>query len=889
MIRASYMFLVALALCSIDAGMSNAATITVTGTGDSVAVDGVVTLREAITSINAGANANADVVAVGAYGTADTINFNIAGAGTHTILLTGSSLPSIVKPLTINGYSQPGSAANSAATGDNSIHLIVIDGSGAGVANCLTLTTGSSSSTIRGLVINHCTNGIGLFINDGQNDVIAGNFIGTNAAGTAAVGNSQGGVAVGNIGTNISGTTIGGSAVADRNVISGNSFFQLFVGEFNGTANNVVVQNNYVGTNAAGTAGLGGGNGLQLDTVNSITVGGASNSLGGSCSGTCNLLAGNGGGDLSTSTGGVPPPQTYTIQGNFIGTDVTGTAALSNGSQPGVTIGGGNNSVTIGGTAPGVGNLISGHGTTRPGIFIAGAPTTCTIQGNFIGTTTTGNAVLGNGGAGIENASSPNVTIGGTTAAARNVIGGNGNGVTPKGPGILVEGLALGADLAATVIQGNNIGIGADMASNIGNIGDGIDIVSTSQGSTIGALTTGGLGGNIIAFNGAGRTNGAGVGVANSSQAKIFSNSIFSNTGTTTGIGIDLSATNVPTDGPTANDNCDGDAGGNNLQNFPVLTSASTNGANIQIAGSLNSTASTTFTIEFFSDTPGSQARTFLGSTSATTNGACTAAINANLATVVPVGVNITATATDPSGCTSEISAPVVSTAPPVDLTISKTHVGNFTQGDTGKTYTITISNVGANPSSGLVTLSDSLPPGLIARSLGGSGWTCDPIPAGGTAGPATLNCTRSDALAAGSYPQITLTVDVACNAPASVTNTATVSGGGDASPGNNAVNDPTTVNPENIPPVISCPGGITKFTDSGQLSATVNPGTPVATDNCGVPTVTGVRSDGKPLNAPYPIGVTLITWTAKDAANHTSSCTQTIVVMAPSGRRRIP
>jgi hypothetical protein len=516
------------------------------------------------------------------------------------------------------------------------------------------------------------------------------------------------------------------------------------------------------------------------------------------------------------------------------------------------------------------------------------------IQGNFIGTTTTGNAVLGNGGPGIHIVGSTNVNIGGTTASARNVIGGSGNGNTPKGPGILVEGNSP-FSTGTAIIQGNNIGIGADGSTNIGNIGNGIEFMSNATGSTVGASSSGGAGGNIIAFNGAGRTNGAGVGAQNSSTAnKILTNSIFSNTGTTTGLGIDLSATAQTTDGPTANDNCDGDAGGNNLQNFPVLTSAGTNGASITIAGTLNSTASTTFTIEFFSNPAGtSQGKTFLGSTSTTTNGACNASFNATLAQAVAVGLNITATATDPSGNTSEFSAAVASTTPPVDLTASKTHLGNFTQGDTGKTYTITVSNIGANPSSGLVTLSDSLPAGLTARALSGAGWTCDAIPAGGTPGPATLTCTTSNPLAGSgaSYPQITLTVDVSCTAAAAVTNTATVSGGGDTSPGNNTANDPTTVNPDNTPPVIVCPGGITKFADSGQLTATVNPGTPVATDTCGIPTVTGARSDGKPLNAPYPIGVTLITWTAKDANNNTASCNQTIVVMVPSGqqRKRIP
>ena len=90
-------------------------------------------------------------------------------------------------------------------------------------------------------------------------------------------------------------------------------------------------------------------------------------------------------------------------------------------------------------------------------------------------------------------------------------------------------------------------------------------------------------------------------------------------------------------------------------------------------------------------------------------------------------------------------------------------------------------------------------------------------------------------------------------------------------------------------PLAISCPGGITKFTDSGQTSATINPGTPVTTGGCAPITVTGVRSDGKPLNAPYPVGVTVISWTATDAGNNSTSCSQSIAVMKPSGQRRRP
>ncbi len=126
-------------------------------------------------------------------------------------------------------------------------------------------------------------------------------------------------------------------------------------------------------------------------------------------------------------------------------------------------------------------------------------------------------------------------------------------------------------------------------------------------------------------------------------------------------------------------------------------------------------------------------------------------------------------------------------TLPPADLTIVKSHAGNFTQRDTGKTYSITVTNSGRSATSGTVSVTDTLPAGLIATAISGTGWTCT---------LATLTCTRSNALAAsGNYPVITLTVNVTANAPATVTNTATVSGGGETNTSNNTATDPTTIN----------------------------------------------------------------------------------------------
>lgn len=120
------------------------------------------------------------------------------------------------------------------------------------------------------------------------------------------------------------------------------------------------------------------------------------------------------------------------------------------------------------------------------------------------------------------------------------------------------------------------------------------------------------------------------------------------------------------------------------------------------------------------------------------------------------------------------------------DLAISKTHVGNFQHTQNGARYTITVTNSGVLATSGTVTVTDTLPAGLTATALTGSGWTCV---------LGTLTCTRSDALdPAASFPAITLTVNVSGTAPSSVTNTATVSGGGNYLTGNDTANDQTTI-----------------------------------------------------------------------------------------------
>lgn len=150
---------------------------------------------------------------------------------------------------------------------------------------------------------------------------------------------------------------------------------------------------------------------------------------------------------------------------------------------------------------------------------------------------------------------------------------------------------------------------------------------------------------------------------------------------------------------------------------------------------------------------------------------------------------------------------------PPPDLTLTKTHSGNFHQGQTGASYVLTVGNDGPGDTLGTtVTLSDTLPDGLTATALSGTGWSCD---------LATVSCSRYDVLAVdGAYPPVTLTVDVASDAATSLTNRASVSGGGDA----------TGASVEDVTKVLLATGttlgtgGATTYGDDINLVATLDP-----------------------------------------------------------------
>ncbi len=333
------------------------------------------------------------------------------------------------------------------------------------------------------------------------------------------------------------------------------------------------------------------------------------------------------------------------ILGNYIGIRPDGTTIAAN-DDDGVDVNSNNN--TIGGTAAGERNVIAGN--RRYAINIDSADNT-TIVGNYLGTNAVGDAARPNDRGGVR-VDGDNNTIGGVTAAHRNVISGN------DGPGIEIR-----AAYSGNVIQGNYIGADATGTADLGNTGDGVELSGGAFSNTIGGVGAGE--GNVIFGN-----SGDGVRVIDNATSgnAIRGNSIHGNDG----LGIELGG-----DGVTANDAGDGDTGPNGLQNYPVLATAVSTGGNTTITGLFNSTALTTFNIDFYSSPAGDptgngEGAVYLGSDTVTTDGSGNATINTTLVGVsVTAGHAITATGTAPDGSTSEFAQNVTASLPNTSPTIT--------------------------------------------------------------------------------------------------------------------------------------------------------------------------------------------------------------------------
>jgi Right handed beta helix region len=278
----------ALLLAIISVGTVVADTYPVTNTNDS----GAGSLRQAIIDANG-------------HGGPDNISFNIPGSGVRTITPV-TALPAITSPVTIDGYTQPGSSANTAASGDHAVLLIELSGAAVGsTGDGLVFETTAPGSSVRGLVINRFA-GNGILIQSTGNTV-AGNFIGTNASGTGAVGNSLDGISV-----QASSNTIGGTTTPARNVISGNGRHGISLGDAAVAAQNNLVQTNFIGTDASGTLLLGnGGDGVFAISATNNLIGGNISIAGAP---PANLIAGNAGSGVGAAAGVTG----LTIKGNSI-------------------------------------------------------------------------------------------------------------------------------------------------------------------------------------------------------------------------------------------------------------------------------------------------------------------------------------------------------------------------------------------------------------------------------------------------------------------------------------------------------------------------------------------------------------------------------------------
>ncbi len=345
-------------------------------------------------------------------------------------------------------------------------------------------------------------------------------------------------------------------SVADQNAIQSNILYDNGIGVFlDGNSNDL--NGNRIGTNPAGTAvHPDGGN----DT--GVLVDGDGNEIGGLAP---NVVSGNQTNGITVQSGA-----NTIVAGNYIGTDLTGSSTISN--QTGVYV---YSNATIGGDTPAERNVISGNGA---GVALSGDGSQ--IAGNYIGTNAAGNAALPNG-TGIHAQSSDGNCIGGlfqatactSSADTRNVISGN----TAHG----VNLLGVSGTITNNAVRGNYIGVTANGLGALGNGASGVNVyrgVNTDIGGTAPGQ------GNRIAHNVA---DGIRVDEDDSNGNRILSNEIFANGG----LGIDLGFNGV-----AANDFQDLDTGPNGLQNYPILSAATT--TNVQ--GTLSSTPNMEFFIQFF-------------------------------------------------------------------------------------------------------------------------------------------------------------------------------------------------------------------------------------------------------------------------------------------------
>ena len=404
-----------------------------TATYPGVYLDGFCSLDEAIAAANSNSQAdpssgfcNANLSSPGAT---DGIEFEI-GTGTPVINVT-SPPPAITDKLGISGAGQ---ASRVELHGPGS-------GSGLTISGAV-----AAGSAIRNLVLNNFSTAIS--ISSTSNVTVAGNYFGTNAAGTGTIQNGTGislSAASATIG-GLNGLTSGGPCTGDCNLISGASLGGSPRGIDMRNSSSATIRGNFIGTDFSGMFPLPNGAGIYLDK--------SSATIGGTTAGAGNVISGNTTGIRVQTT--VAMAQGSLIQGNFVGTNVLGTASIPNlGDGISVNIDNRDYPLTIGGAA--AGNVISGNIGSGVTLFTADD---VAVYGNFIGTQSDGTSPLPNGGPGVQLSSSTHSNvIGGIAAGEGNVVAFNATG-----------GVVIGAFDYYNQIRGNSIhdntGKGISLADN---------------------------------------------------------------------------------------------------------------------------------------------------------------------------------------------------------------------------------------------------------------------------------------------------------------------------------------------------------------------------------------------------------------------------------------
>lgn len=340
-------------------------------------------------------------------------------------------------------------------------------------------TVGGTTAEERNIISGNTADGVVIWRPLTTDNLVIGNYIGTNREGNASLANGLNGVSIYG---GAHGNTIGGDSASERNVISGNSSNGVRL--YGVDTNENQLAGNYIGTNAAGTAALPNGTNGVI-----VTEGASENTIGGSLSGEGNTISGNDEiGVLITDGTDVPEyPSGNLVIGNQIGTNAAATSEITN-LYGGVLINGGAKDNRVGGSTTLERNLISGNPS---GLVISGAGTTGNIAiGNYIGLAADGTSSIPNGNGVLIWGGAQSNQIGGDSPEERNIIAGN------SGFGVHIDD----ADTDLNAISGNYIGLDASGSTALGNGYDGVRISGGAQSNTIGGDSAGE--GNVIADSG---------------------------------------------------------------------------------------------------------------------------------------------------------------------------------------------------------------------------------------------------------------------------------------------------------------------------------------------------------------------------------------------------